>query len=351
MYQKEHDYRIIQQDLAKKSIPSLVMLCGEEQFLVDWAKNSIINKYVNPTSKVIDVTILNEDEQKQMGGGPIVSAIVENCESLPLLSEKKIVIVENLRLLSGGGASSSDADELAAYLSKLPDSTILVFIAGNEVDKRKKLTKAISEHGRIYDFGKLTERELISFADKRFRDGGVSVPGSLMHYIIDKTGYFNKESDYNLYLFSNDLAKMIAYAGDDSLTREMVDDSIEGDLETFIFILLDSIAEGGKNQALRLIHNIMGDSRDAIRLLSQIVNHFEVMYSIKDYQDSRVPNRMIVDIMGIKEARLRNMDRFTHRFTKEKLKEILLSAYEIEANIKTGLLQPNLALEMFVSKI
>ena len=42
---------------------------------------------------------------------------------------------------------------------------------------------------------------------------------------------------------------------------------------------------------------------------------------------------------------------YTEKFTVNKLKEILSQLYEVDRNIKTGLLEPNLALENLIGRI
>ncbi len=55
--------------------------------------------------------------------------------------------------------------------------------------------------------------------------------------------------------------------------------------------------------------------------------------------------------MKIHEFRIKKAIQAADRFTKTKLKEILVQLYEIDRNIKTGVLEQNLALELLVGRI
>ena len=357
---EEHAFKRIQKDVTKGTLPKVFLLCGKEQFLVEWAKNLVINKYISPASKVLDLTIIDEQDlsyslsASSSGTKPsTLGFIIENCETLPLLSEKKIVLVKESKLLSSGEkdeGKNSELGKFCAYLGNLPDSTIIVFMA-NSVDRKKKLPKAILKHGDIYDFDQLSRRELILFADKRFKAGGVSVPGNVMEYMIDTTGYFNKESDYNLYTFSNDISKMIALADGGTLTEEIVKETVESDLETFIFSLLNSISDDRKDRAFKLLHNIVSERNDVSGLVALIVGQFETMYSIKELMNNKVPDRVIADKLGIKEGRLKALRPFTFNYSLSELRKNLENAYEIDRNIKTGRLKAHLALELFVAQL
>ena len=335
----EHAFKTIQKDIKDGSLPSVLLLCGKEQFLVDWAIKQIIGKYVELASKVLDLTVLDED--------PGFSQIIENCETLPLLSEKKIVVVRDSKIFT---TQSSELDRFIDYLAKIPETTKLIFIQ-DSVDRKRKLPKAIIKHGKIYDFDQLDKKELISFVNKRFKSHKIMVSPDIMDYLIEETGYYNKESDYDLFTFSNDITKMIALTEDGVLRRETVKNTVESDIETFIFELMNSLSEGKKDRAFQLIHNIASDKSDVSLLVAMIVSQYELMYSIKALAEDRVPDRLIAEKLDIKEARLRVLKPFSMRYTKNKLRESLKYAYEIDRNIKMGLLRPVLALEMFVARI
>ena len=359
-YKEEHAFKTLQKDLKSGELTRVVLLCGKEQFLIEWGRNQIIGKYVEQASKVLDLTMIDEQESMRelsqgssYGPNSITDYIIENCETLPLLSKKKVVVVRDTKLLNSSekhGGKNSELSRLCDYLPKIPESTILVFISSS-VDKKKKLPKAIAKNGKIYDFDQLDRKELISFADKRFRTGGVSVSSRTMDFLINETGYYNKESDYDLFTFSNDIVKMIALSENGVLTEQIVKDTVEKDIETFIFSLMNSISEGRKDKAFELLHNIVSESVDVSGLTAMIVGQFEIMYSIKELLEARIPDRMIIEKLDMNEYRFKVLKPFVSKYSKERLKDALKLSYEIDKNIKMGLLKPSLALEMFVARI
>ena len=349
-YQEEHAFRTIQKDLKNGSLSSVLLLCGKERFLSEWAKNMIVEKYIQPASKLLDLTLIDEDE---LQGVSLTDSIIENCETLPLLSEKKIVVVKDTKLLSHSEkqeGKNSSFSKFCSYLENLPSSTMLIFIS-DTVDKKFKLPKTIAKYGKVYDFNQLDRKDLIAFVNKRFKSGGIPVSASTMNYLIEKTGYYNKESDYNLYGFNNDIVKMIALSQGKELTKETIDDTVVSDIETFIFSLMNSISEGDKNRAFLLLNNIIGERSDTSGVIGMIISQFETMYSIRELIDDRVPDRVIIDKTGVNEIRFKILKPYIMAFETFKLKEILLMAYDIERSIKTGLLSPSMAMELFVSRM
>ena len=56
-------------------------------------------------------------------------------------------------------------------------------------------------------------------------------------------------------------------------------------------------------------------------------------------------------ILGVHEFRIKKAMSVTEKYSREGLKRILSKAYEIDGNIKNGLLEQTLALELFIAEI
>lgn len=78
----EHAYVTIEKDMKEERIPGILILCGREQYLVKWAIDLLIKKYVEPASKEMDLFISEDTEIT-------IDEIKSVCETLPILSPKK----------------------------------------------------------------------------------------------------------------------------------------------------------------------------------------------------------------------------------------------------------------------
>ena len=85
-YQKpqEHAFVKIGKDMKAGAIPGLVLLCGAEEYLVDFYSQALINKYVNPATKSLDLLTLDRDKAT-------FDAVMEGLETVSLMSERKVV--------------------------------------------------------------------------------------------------------------------------------------------------------------------------------------------------------------------------------------------------------------------
>ncbi len=346
----KHAFRRITEDLKAGDIPGVLLLCGFEQYLVRWAANLLVSRCTEEASRSLDYLELQADE---MIRDTIVTSIIEGCETFPLLSERKVVVVRGLKALTNEDPKVlllEDRERLIDYLGHVPEHALLIFTAG-EIETGKSIAKAIGKNGRIYEFDRLPQPDLLSFARKRIRGAGLSISDRTLRDLVDETGYFNRESSYDLYAFDNDLGKLAAYC-EGEIRPSDISEVVLGDENTFVFDLLDGISGGRRDKAYALLYNILTDENDSMGLIALIVSQFELMLSVKQMREDGISIPDMATRLGIKsDYRIRKMMPHAQKFSVEKLKEILSSAYQLERQIKTGLLRPRLALELFIAGI
>ncbi len=348
-HEKEHAYRQFAKDLKNDGFKNLIILYGKEEYLIKWAIDSLVNKYIEKSARIMDLVVIDEDEPHE---GDLSNTIIEACETFSLFSPKRIVIVNDFKCLASESVKGCDIEKLSEYMTHIPEHTMLIF-TGSAVDKRKKLTKALMKNGSSYEFDSLSRNELIAFAAKRIRNAGLSISDRLLSYLVDGTGYFNQESEYDLYMFDSDIAKLIALAKTKNIEEKDISDAVISDRESFIFDLLDSIGDDKKGRSFTLLHNIMDGESDAMRIIAVIVSQFELMLSVKDVTEKLGVRKseQIASMIGANAYRIKKMLPYAGRFSAKEIKTILKSAYECDKKIKTGLLKPGLALELFVASV
>ena len=96
---------------------------------------------------------------------------------------------------------------------------------------------------------------------------------------------------------------------------------------------------------------MMHGGTDAFSIIGAIVSQFEMMLSVKQMREEGLDLSAIHKKLGGSEFRIKKMLPYANRYSVDKLKQILSSIYEVDRNIKTGLLDPQLALEMFIAGI
>ena len=359
---KTHAFIQVGKDIKAGEIPSLVLLYGSEEFLVHFYSDALIAKYVSKASEALDLVTLDREHVT-------ADSIIENMETMPLMSERKVVylpdfIDANSKLPKSFADSQAEMDKLLEYMTGLEkvDGVLLMMTFANQEDSRAeenirktKLFKLINTGGNVYDFGMLDHDQLRAFIEKRFHAGGKQFRPGIVSLIVREAGYGNKNIDYGLYDLDNDLRKIIAYCGESTeITPADVSAVITVNPENNVFAMIDAIGRNRKDEAFKLLQNLLQDGSSELQLLGMITKQLEIMLQSCEMKGTGMNLSMIQKELkkkGIHEYRTQKALEAGNRFGIHELKRILSSAYEVEINIKSGLMPGQLALEYFVAGI
>ena len=319
---------------------------GREQLLIDWAIGAIMDKYLNPA-------VVSLEFSKISGPDRTVDEIKNCCETLPMLSEKRVVLVPDFSVLAGEKEKhfgEAEEKELIDYLKTMPETTLLIF-TGQKADKRKKIYKTISESGAVYEFSELSQPLLVNFIQKRLKAAGKTAGKQAISTFVELSGYYDKDTEYTLYNIENDVKKAICHAQGQEVTAEDFGITVAGNIDTNVFSMLDFISRGQKGEAFVLLHNILDSGDSVYKLLALICSQFELMLSVKEMQEEGLHFSGIQKELGVHEFRVKKAMEFARQYSVKHLRAILRQAYEVDKNIKTGLLEQRLALEMLIAAI
>ncbi|MEA4922617.1 MAG: DNA polymerase III subunit delta [Eubacteriaceae bacterium] len=352
-YNTRHAFETIGEDIKNGKTGNLFFLRGKEQYLVEWACDTIIKKYVNEATRTLDLVRFEP-------GAFDMDAVIEACETIPLFSEKKVVILDNFYLLWGKDRDKQFDEEkrdiFKDYIREIPDTAILVVaVPAAPTYKLEKYgnstSKALAAAGKEYDFGPLSGRQLLGFMKKRLVAGGKTASRATMEMLIAESGYLNEEIDYGLFQLDNDLKKIMALAEGDEIRPEDVMKGISDNLEHNTFKLLDSICSNRKAEGFRLIRELLLSGHSTFELLGGIINQLELMQEVKEMKNlgSGVPQ--MAKILGKHQYPIKKAIGFSEKYSEAQVKSMLQKAFEVEKNIKRGILKEEMALEMFVARI
>ena len=335
--EKEAAYKLFESDLKKSDDMNLVLMYGSEAYLIQWAISEIIAKYLNPFTKDFDLVRIN-------GLNCEMDTIKLHCETLPLGSEKKIIIIENYKIFS---LEENEQREIIDYIDKIPKEVLLIFI-NESADSRKRLYKYINENGRVYEFKALDQTNLKKFIEKRMKVAQKIIKPSIINEIILKSGYLDKNSTTNLYDIENDLKKIIDHSDSGEIIITDITETFSGNMENDIFVLVDAVLKGKKSNALSMLNNLLYFGENEYRILAMICNQIEKLLIVKEINEEYENFSQVIEILGMNEYVLRKNITISKSYSLSRLRKLLIEAYSIDGTIKKGNLDKRLALEMFV---
>ena len=333
----------LKSDLQNDRLPAVILLFGKEQLLINLVIDFLRTRYLDQTFADMDFVRLD-------GNRISVDELYGYLETLPL-GRKKLVCISNAPHLYGDQKVKREGpkishEELLKSLDDIPDH-IHVILATDKVDKRKTLYKRVKDKG-AYEFAGLDKSMLWEFISDRFGSVGKQASSSVISSLINLTGYLNKDSDCTLVQINNEISKIIAYAEGNQISQSDVTAVVGVTLNTVVFALTDAISLGKIGDALRILHDLLTSGSNTFVLLALLFSQFDMTLNIRDLTDRGFSKQDIQKMLSIDSYRFRILAGHAARFSAAQLRRIVKNAYEVEKNIKTGLLDQELALEMFI---
>lgn len=336
-------FKEFQQDIKNDRLGNVCLLYGAEAFLVEWATGEINKKYSNAVSGGFDTAEFD-------GAEADVFKVCEACETLPLFAERKLVFVDRLPCLAGEKIRA-DEEALVEYIKTPSPSTLLVITGGEKVSQKSKLYKAVEKNGSVYDFERLTRREVFAWVRKRLKAGGKQIDESLLAELVEESGYFIKDSDYTLYHFENDLSKLVIHAEGSMITREDVDVAIAGSLNRNVFDMVEMISSGNKKGAFRLLSEILSYGERPPALMALLWRQYENMLNVKLLTNQGRTRSEIASLLKSQDFVIRKWTESGRRYSEESLKRILRLIHDTDICIKSGNMEERTALELLIAEI
>ena len=234
----------------------LYLLLGTERFLRDAAARSI-------TEAGLHGTLLREFNEVSFNlVRDSVHAAIAAAEQLPMMSERRVV-----RIRDFGRLRESDEESLIRYLNNPAPSTVMILVA-DDLDKRKKSTKAMLDNCVVVDFPALKDAEAKAWAKSRLKELKVTVDDAVLNEIVGLVGT-------DVQTLFNELDKLAsAVAGTGRITSDVVDELIGRSRELSNFELGDHLLANNRKRALETLHRLLDDGAEPVMLIGLIAGNY-----------------------------------------------------------------------------
>ncbi|KPU27916.1 DNA polymerase III subunit delta [Caloranaerobacter sp. TR13] len=337
-------YKQILNDIKNNDLKRVYLIYGKENYLIDWIINEIKEKYIDKNFESLNYVHL---DGKEVG----VDSIVNACETLPFMSDKKIVIIENLVFLTGGKLNDKeDEQRLNEYISKVSNFTCLIFVVREEkIDNRKKLVKNIKKVGQVIELSKIKGEDLARWVSKTFSKYNKKITQKDIMYFIENTGYLEYSSNKTLYDLENEIIKTCNYLGcREQVKTEDIDKVLVRSLENNIFKLVDSVGQKRTDRALTLLNEMILNNEPIQLILHMVIKQIRLLFMAKLLEGKGYSQGVIAQKLGVQNFVVKKLIEQSRNFEIEELQSAFERCLKIDESIKKGQIENRLALEMLI---
>lgn len=315
-------------DIKTGKFKSVYLICGEEEYLKLNYKNQLIKAIAGD-----DTMNLGVYEGKNFD----VNEVIDTAETFPFFAERRLIVMDGSGLFKGGG------EELAEYMSKIPESTVFLFVE-HDVDKRSKMYKAVKANGHICEINRQTEKDLAMWAARIFARDGKKITNANMSYLIANVGT-------DMEVLSREIEKLISYdLKKDVIAKEDIDAVCIKQLNVRIFDMVDAISVKNQKKALDCYYELVAEKEPPMRILFMVARQFHLILQAKDLSARGMSREQIASAMGVQGFIANKSISQSRNFSVAELKAALEESIRTEELIKRGAMDENIGVEMLLIK-
>jgi len=222
-------------DIKAGTIKPIYFLMGEEAY------------YIDGISKYIEDVVLSEEEKgfNQMvlyGLDVTIDDIVSHAKRYPMMAERQVIIVKEAQDLS------RTIENLVKYAENPQPTTVLVFCYKYKtLDKRKKLAKAISKTGVVFESKKLYENQVPDWIKRVLASRGYTITPKAAQMLVEFLGN-------DLGKVNNELEKLqLIIKQGEQITPQLIEENIGISKDFNNFELQNAIGEKDIRKAFSII--------------------------------------------------------------------------------------------------
>jgi DNA polymerase III subunit delta len=263
--------------------------------------------------------------------------IIAACNTLPFLSERRLVIVKNVDKMNADAWNS-----IAEYAADPSPTTVLVLTAA-KFSKATRLFKAIDKLGGAAEYAAPRKSEYPREVQRLFADRGKTISLEAAELLVASAGF-------DLRRLSAEADKAVAFVGTRlDVTLDDIEQVASTTAPSSVFEFTDALANRDCSSALRLLGDLLG-SESIYGVHALALRRLRDLIAARTVIDRGGSLAEVAKAVGRPDWQIRNLPRQARGFTSPELVNALRAAADTEAQMKTSR-DPRLVFERWIVKV
>lgn len=346
----------LNREIEKGEVRNLYLLSGEEHLLKEETLSRLKERLLTPEMEAFNYNLLYGFETDY---GQIIAA----AQSLPMLAEKRLVVVKQAEEMEDLKLEEGMEDQklalllafLEEYLKNPSPFTVLTFVYNENRafwergkpkkarEYRRKEFELLQKYCIEAKFRRLSLEKATPWITEYVKKNGYTITPEAVSYLIDLLGP-------DLTPIANELQK--AFIGMEE-RREIGVEDLEGSAGRLhqhrIYELTDAIGRKELARSLKILNRMIEDGNKPLSILNSLSRHLTRVASLKGDLGKLPPQKEVEkEFKSIAQEKLKKQ---ADMFTREELANMFQYLYHIDIACKTTPLKPQFLLENFLMEL
>lgn len=320
----------LQADIKNRNYKNIYVLYGPQSYNRKRYVKALVDLFL-PENDEINLTSF-------YGKKVDLKEVYELAQTMPFLSEKRVIVLENTELFTKA------SEELVDLIENVPESCCIIF-SEEKTDSRLKQTKTAKSKGCVAEFGNLSEAELRDWVLKKLSREHRQITENALDMFLTRCGD-------DMWQVSNELEKVISYTfGRDGIRPADVDAVIPPLPEDKIFRMIDAMIAGNRGEMLQYYSDLLLLRSDPAGILALIREQFRLMLHVKSMDDDGISIRDMAATLKMRDTRVKMALPAARKSSKIGLERAIGMCADTDERIRSGQIAEQIGLETLINEL
>lgn len=343
--------------------PVVYIFHGDDEQGIQQALDGLFKALGDPVTAEMNTTRLDGNQAGE-------SEILHAAATMPFLAERRLVVLTHpfSRMKDKGSQA-----RFLVMLDRLPQSAALVLVVR---DQRKRTRLKNGSWVSVWDVlnemeskeDRLKTHWLVAWAEgagaRAYRKGfplpdQAEMPRWIQAKAQESGGKFSMDAaqelaalvENNTRIADMEIQKLLTYVNNERPVEvQDVQQLTAFHAQANIFDMVDALGHGNKTKAVELLHALL-EEQDAFALFPMVVRQFRLLVQAREILDEHKGLDQIQRELGVFGFVAKKLNYQAGRFTLAELKRLYQALLEIDLASKTGEMNADLALDIFIAKM
>lgn len=321
------------QKQIKQELPRVVVLFGEEKYLIDKEANDITDKTL---AGALEEFNYNSFSSVKLDWGSFADAV----DTLPMMAPKRVVHLQINKDLA-----KKDSDKLLQICDSCPETTLLVITTG-DIDFRKAYFSKLQKNFVSVRFYSPFANEIPKWIFKFCKEEGISIESdaaNLMHELIGGS----------LTDLRSSVQRLALYCGDEQshVDTEVVKEVLAKTKQDSVFDFANAVASNKRLAALAALKSLQEQGHNEMAAFAVLKKHIQNLYITKEMLEKGEDRFAIAKALGLAPFFAKDFISQSNLWSIPKLVGSLQALSITDKALKSSPLPQSLWLENFVIKV
>ncbi len=346
--------------LTSKPLPPIILLFGEEDFLLDEAYSKLIQAASKGSESEFDFDFVDADTVS-------AESVISMASSFPLMAERRVVSVKNFeKYFSGRGSKKIDEKSPFTKYFQSPQPTTLLILRSSaselnglsgaltnskQQDKGQKKLAALKfpynvliEKAACLEFPKVYERDIPSWIARRLKEKGREISPEAAEFLTAKVGTSLRE-------LNNEIEKILIFLQNKKKITDEDITAVVGDSRVYnVFELQKAIGAKDLPRSLDIMFHMLAAEKQEILIISMLTRYFIVLWKLSEAAQQTRNHFELSKTVGISSFFIPEYLGALQKFSSQQLNNAFFALRDADLRIKSSNLSADIILQQcFIS--